>query len=316
MTKQKPPAFQFYVKDWLSSPNVMMMTPEQRGCYIQLLAYSWPNGIHMPGAMNRALLGQLAGIADSGRWDEIGTPVLAQFEVETDARGGARLAHPKLKEQYKSLDNYHKMQQDKAKKGADARWHRAGTVRALPEDASASETDSSNSSSVQKISGGVPDMSWDFMGNRDEPESKPSQLEPKPKTSLSVVSQFQTSVRFSSTTEALREDAAAWAQRMVDLWRDLRKQVGYEEPDVVNHNDFWKILNSRRWQEENKIIPAPTREQIERDIYFAVVISRRKSHPKDWGNPGVLSGSIGFKRAFPVIDAQCFNYYASMKNRS
>ena len=40
----KPPAFQFYAKDWLSSPRVQLMTPSQRGAYIQLLAYCWDSG--------------------------------------------------------------------------------------------------------------------------------------------------------------------------------------------------------------------------------------------------------------------------------
>jgi len=39
----KPPAFQFYPKDWLSDINVMTMTPTQRGGYIQLLCYMWLN---------------------------------------------------------------------------------------------------------------------------------------------------------------------------------------------------------------------------------------------------------------------------------
>ena len=37
----KSPAFQFYPGDWLSSPNVAMMTPEQEGAYIRLLCYAW-----------------------------------------------------------------------------------------------------------------------------------------------------------------------------------------------------------------------------------------------------------------------------------
>jgi uncharacterized protein YdaU (DUF1376 family) len=38
---QKPPAFQFYVKDWLTSPTVCRMTRGQRGDYICLLAAAW-----------------------------------------------------------------------------------------------------------------------------------------------------------------------------------------------------------------------------------------------------------------------------------
>lgn len=37
----KSPAFQFYPGDWLSSPAVMLMTPEHEGAYIRLLCYDW-----------------------------------------------------------------------------------------------------------------------------------------------------------------------------------------------------------------------------------------------------------------------------------
>jgi len=39
----KSPAFQFYPNDWLSSPHVMLMTPEQEGAYIRLLCLDWAN---------------------------------------------------------------------------------------------------------------------------------------------------------------------------------------------------------------------------------------------------------------------------------
>lgn len=37
----RPPAFQFYVKDWLTSRAILLMTPELEGAYIRLLAYCW-----------------------------------------------------------------------------------------------------------------------------------------------------------------------------------------------------------------------------------------------------------------------------------
>ena len=37
----KSPAFQFYAKDWLADPNVVVMSPAQRGGYIQILALMW-----------------------------------------------------------------------------------------------------------------------------------------------------------------------------------------------------------------------------------------------------------------------------------
>jgi uncharacterized protein YdaU (DUF1376 family) len=39
----KTPAFQFYPNDWLSSTNIMLMTPAEEGAYIRLLAISWNN---------------------------------------------------------------------------------------------------------------------------------------------------------------------------------------------------------------------------------------------------------------------------------
>ncbi len=37
----KSPAFQFYPKEWLSSPKILLMTPAQEGAYIRLLGYCW-----------------------------------------------------------------------------------------------------------------------------------------------------------------------------------------------------------------------------------------------------------------------------------
>ena len=37
----RPPAFQFYAKDWMSSHSVSQMTMHERGIYISLLAAAW-----------------------------------------------------------------------------------------------------------------------------------------------------------------------------------------------------------------------------------------------------------------------------------
>jgi hypothetical protein len=38
LPEMKSPAFQFYVKDWLSSGRIAMLSLAERGVYIQLLA--------------------------------------------------------------------------------------------------------------------------------------------------------------------------------------------------------------------------------------------------------------------------------------
>src|ERR1017187_9733668 len=39
--KNKPPAFQFYAKDWTASPTRQMMSLAAQGAYINLLAIAW-----------------------------------------------------------------------------------------------------------------------------------------------------------------------------------------------------------------------------------------------------------------------------------
>lgn len=41
MKKSKSPAFQFYASDWLGSSRVRLMSLEERGAYITLLAIGW-----------------------------------------------------------------------------------------------------------------------------------------------------------------------------------------------------------------------------------------------------------------------------------
>jgi uncharacterized protein YdaU (DUF1376 family) len=128
--KNKPPAFQFYVNDWLSSPHTRAMSLAQRGAYIDLLALSWPDGVDatLP-------LWRLLGCASEQEWDAMKEPVLNLFSPDSD-----RLFHKKLSDQRKQLDAYHRNQSAKAKKGADARWHKLGKDLAMPEDASSSST--------------------------------------------------------------------------------------------------------------------------------------------------------------------------------
>ncbi|MBW2066995.1 MAG: hypothetical protein JRJ03_18965, partial [Deltaproteobacteria bacterium] len=37
----KPPAFQFYVRDWLSDPQLRLASPSTRGIWIDLLCFMW-----------------------------------------------------------------------------------------------------------------------------------------------------------------------------------------------------------------------------------------------------------------------------------
>jgi uncharacterized protein YdaU (DUF1376 family) len=53
----KPPAFQFYPRDWVMSTRIL--TPEQRGIYLDLLCFGWDmeNGLPSEPAELAALVG-------------------------------------------------------------------------------------------------------------------------------------------------------------------------------------------------------------------------------------------------------------------
>jgi uncharacterized protein YdaU (DUF1376 family) len=138
----KPPAFQFYVNDWLSSPHTRSMTLAQRGAYIDLLALSWPDGID-----SSLPFWRLLGCASESEWDAMKEPVLNLFSTDS-----GKLYHKKLSDQRKELAAYHRLQSTKAKKGADARWHKSGNDRALPEDASSSSTATASSTASSTAS--------------------------------------------------------------------------------------------------------------------------------------------------------------------
>jgi len=62
----KPPAFQFYPKDFLTDDKVAPMNLEQIGTYIKLLCYCWLNG-GLPN--NSEELCDMCGNPDN--WDKI-----------------------------------------------------------------------------------------------------------------------------------------------------------------------------------------------------------------------------------------------------
>lgn len=89
--KARPPAFQFYPADWLSSPNVMAMTPEQEGAYLRLLCCAWLSpDCTLPN--DDALLAVLSRLNE--RWETEGLLVRKMFRVCT--KNVLRLENPRL----------------------------------------------------------------------------------------------------------------------------------------------------------------------------------------------------------------------------
>ena len=96
----KPPAFQFYAKDWLSSPTRLRMSRAERGLFLDMIAFAWdsdePGTIDMPVQSFAKLLG-------------ISSKVLRKFLAKFPktfvkvTSKKFKLSQPKLTEQWISL---------------------------------------------------------------------------------------------------------------------------------------------------------------------------------------------------------------------
>ena len=91
---QKNPYFKFYASDWLGSTKRAMMTPAQRGAYIDLLAHQWNDETcSLPD--DDDLLAALSGLGEG--WLKVGSTVLRKcFPAHPTLEG--RLANPRLLE--------------------------------------------------------------------------------------------------------------------------------------------------------------------------------------------------------------------------
>lgn len=161
--KRRPPAFQFYARDFLSSKAVRLMTPEARGGYIMLLCHAWL--AEEPGILdddNDAL----AALSELGneRWRACEAMVRRAFRASS--REGRRvLVQDRMVETCQRLLAYAGIagmggrarmrsmsaaeRSELGSKGAQARWSQRDVMPAeMPADAS---TSSSSSSSLEQI---------------------------------------------------------------------------------------------------------------------------------------------------------------------
>ena len=80
MSKDRPPSFQFYPRDFESDPNVICMSPEAVGGYVHLLCAAWLGD--EPGYLrdDDEVLASLSRLGD--RWPEVRKQVVRAFDLE------------------------------------------------------------------------------------------------------------------------------------------------------------------------------------------------------------------------------------------
>lgn len=140
MAKESAPAFQFYARDWLASGSVAMLTLEERGAYITLLARCWLM-VELP--LDAAELASLAG-TDVRWWAKHGERVMRQF-----TKGEAGYRHGRLDEERLKQAAYSEQQSGRATGGWRKRRGNAGVMPGqCPADALHLQSSSASASAV------------------------------------------------------------------------------------------------------------------------------------------------------------------------
>ena len=114
----KPPAFQFYAKDWLVDTS--RLTLEEEGAFIRLLAHQWIEG---PLPADLAQVARILGVGIKkmrALWCTLGKHFP---KVNADA-----VANRRLEEERRKQMEYREMQSTKGKGSAQARFNRRLTA--------------------------------------------------------------------------------------------------------------------------------------------------------------------------------------------
>lgn len=109
----KSPAFQFYAADYLADESVQLMTLEEEGIYIRLLAYCWREG-SIP-----ADTASLSRLCKGASAETMAQPLGCFISHKRDA---SRLVHPRLENERKKQENFRQDRRNAGKKGAANRW--------------------------------------------------------------------------------------------------------------------------------------------------------------------------------------------------
>jgi len=107
------PAFQFYPSDWLSSQRVQMMTLEEEGAYIRLLASCWQHG-SIPADLERC-----ARLLGKGASTTLVTVVQAMFQPCPN--DSTKLVHDRLEKERQKQASWREKSAEGGRKSAQKR---------------------------------------------------------------------------------------------------------------------------------------------------------------------------------------------------
>lgn len=240
MSVERPPAFQFYPRDFASDGDVEAMSTEEVGAYILLLCKAWfedPTG-SLPN--DHRTLARWARVPES-RWKRIHDKVLKPFTLRDDGR----LHQKRMQEVAAEQDEYHQRIQERAKKGAEARWegHTKAKRKQSPRNAKASTKHMLNDAPSPSPAPS-PAVNGEQHSGSDDPEAAPPDQKhhqpPKPaKRELPDMSRAEFCAQAAPLIRQLfwrSEDPPA-----VFLAGDARWDLGREIDIALKLADVWKL---------------------------------------------------------------------------
>jgi uncharacterized protein YdaU (DUF1376 family) len=115
MSKQRPPAFQLYARDFLAGTTNMSACA--CGAYIRFLCHAWDGNPICSIPADDYSLYKLSGCDSKEEWNTIKAMVLAKFRA-VEIEGVKRLVNDRLMEYWKELAGF----SETKSKAAHARW--------------------------------------------------------------------------------------------------------------------------------------------------------------------------------------------------
>lgn len=250
----KPPAFQFYAGDFLSDEDQRLMTLEEVGAYIRLIASEWKEGSLPEGLRKLARLCSCSNAEMERIWPEI----CQKFEPHPDLVG--RIIHPRNERERERQAS----RSASAKRGADARWHPKRNAESEEKDANAPPLDANAQNSDAH---GMP-----FLKSEVEEEDNGVTDNKKRKRRKTYPPEFEEvwAIHRRGPKGKAFEEYCRSDIEQAHIMAALRSYVEHEINERFNGHDLFRWIRDERWeQEEGRKLRGngkPTAEGIGREI--------------------------------------------------
>ena len=236
----KSPAFQFYVKDWLASTKVRLMSHEQRGAYMDLMCHAW-NEDDCSLNNNDDDLAILSSLHD--KWPANSEKIKACFKLK-----GSRLVHERL------------LAEREKQKGFSEKCKKAGMASGKARRTKALELNERSSHVEHKTNSAVCSLQSSSASSSASSSTSLKNIKPLPSESLRLAEVLAEEIikRDENNTQLLPAKRASsikkWAKDIDKLNRLDKKPWDEIETVMVwsQSDNFWQnnILSGQKLREK------------------------------------------------------------------